>query len=277
MEKILNGTNAAAQIKERIRIIGQKYHTAPTLAVVLVGDNPASQIYVRGKEKDCGECGFNSKVLRLPADTTEGELLATIQGLADDPDVDGILVQLPLPKHIDQKKIIDAIPSAKDVDCFTEQNVGRLIIGSPLFAPCTPAGIIKLLEMYQVPMAGHRMVVVGRSNIVGKPMALLGLTRDMTVTVCHSKTKDLLSFTRQADILVSAVGKPGFIREGMVKPGTVVVDVGMNRDENGKLCGDCEPSVYEKAAAYTPVPGGVGPMTRAMLMVNTARAAGLPV
>lgn len=271
MGKILNGKTLAAHIKAQLKSEIAK-GPPPTLAVILVGNDPASQVYVRNKEKDCQECGIESRMYQLPANTTEQYLLGLINLLANDPDVHGILVQLPLPPHIDQRKVIEAIPPAKDVDCFTEQNVGRLVIGNPRFAPCTPAGIIKLLEAYEVPMAGKHMVVVGRSNIVGKPMALLGLAKNMTVTICHSKTKDLLSFTRQADILVSAVGKPGFIREAMVKPGTVVVDVGMNRDENGKLCGDCEPAVYEKSAAYTPVPGGVGPMTRAMLMQNTFHA-----
>lgn len=271
MGKILNGKTLAAHIKAQLKSEIAK-GPPPTLAVILVGNDPASQVYVRNKEKDCQECGIESRMYQLPANTTEQYLLGLINLLANDLDVHGILVQLPLPPHIDQRKVIEAIPPAKDVDCFTEQNVGRLAIGNPRFAPCTPAGIIKLLEAYEVPMAGKHMVVVGRSNIVGKPMALLGLAKNMTVTICHSKTKDLLSFTRQADILVSAVGKPGFIREGMVKPGTVVVDVGMNRDKDGKLCGDCEPAVYEKSVAYTPVPGGVGPMTRAMLMQNTFHA-----
>ena len=271
MGKILNGKTLAAHIKAQLKSEIAK-GPPPTLAVILVGNDPASQVYVRNKEKDCQECGIESRMYQLPANTTEQYLLGLINLLANDLDVHGNLVQLPLPPHIDQRKVIEAIPPAKDVDCFTEQNVGRLAIGNPRFAPCTPAGIIKLLEAYEVPMAGKHMVVVGRSNIVGKPIALLGLAKNMTVTICHSKTKDLLSFTRQADILVSAVGKPGFIREGMVKPGTVVVDVGMNRDKDGKLCGDCEPAVYEKSVAYTPVPGGVGPMTRAMLMQNTFHA-----
>lgn len=245
----------------------------PCLAVILVGENPASQVYVRGKVKDCGECGIKSLELRMPETTTQEELLAKIAELAADKTVNGILVQLPLPKQINSQHVIEAIDPAKDVDAFHPTNVGYLTQGMPRFAPCTPAGIIKLMEAYNIDPAGKHCVVIGRSNIVGKPMALLLLQRNGTVTICHSGTKNLKDQTLQADILISAVGKTGFVTEDMVKEGAVVIDVAMNRNAEGKLCGDVDyAAVYQKASAITPVPGGVGPMTRVMLLENTLTA-----
>ena len=246
----------------------------PCLAVILVGENPASQVYVRGKVKDCGECGIKSLELRMPETTTQEELLAKIAELAADKIVNGILVQLPLPKQIDERAVIDAIPPEKDVDGFSPVNVGRMQTGQPCFLPCTPAGCIRMIESTGTKIDGKNAVVIGRSNIVGKPMALLLLRRHGTVTICHSRTPNLAEVCRSADILVAAVGKVNLVTADMVKPGAVVIDVAMNRNEAGKLCGDVDfPAVKEVASAITPVPGGVGPMTRAMLMKNTLLAA----
>lgn len=246
----------------------------PTLAVILVGDDPASQVYVRNKEKDCIECGIQSQSYRLGEETTEAQLLDLIDVLNENDRVDGILVQLPLPAHISQEKVIYAIRPDKDVDAFHPINVGRIVTGEDGFLPCTPAGVMELLHTYEIDVSGKACVVVGRSNIVGKPMALLLLRENGTITVCHSKTPDLGEVTRRADILVSAVGKPDFIGGDMVKEGAVVIDVAMNRNAAGKLCGDCVYEEVEKKASYvTPVPGGVGPMTRLILMKNTLRAA----
>ena len=246
----------------------------PCLAVILVGETPASQVYVRGKVKDCGECGIKSLELRMPETTTQEELLAKIAELAADKTVNGILVQLPLPKQINADAVISAIDPAKDVDGFHVANAGALVTGKQGFVPCTPFGVMRLIEKSGVNPRGKSAVIVGRSNIVGKPMALLLLAADATVTVAHSCTPDLSAVTRNADILVAAVGRAKLIKADMVKPGAVVIDVGMNRDENGKLCGDVDfAEVKEIAGSITPVPGGVGPMTIAMLMQNTVLAA----
>ena len=248
----------------------------PCLAVILVGENPASQVYVRGKVKDCGECGIKSLELRMPETTTQEELLAKIAELAADKTVNGILVQLPLPKQIDECAVIDAIPPEKDVDGFSPVNVGRMQTGQPCFLPCTPAGCIRMIESTGTDIAGKNAVVIGRSNIVGKPAALLLLAKNATVTICHSRTKNLKEVCAAADILVAAVGREGFVTGDMVKPGAVVIDVGINRGADGKLHGDVNfAEAAEKAAYITPVPGGVGPMTRAMLMKNTTQAAAM--
>ena len=241
----------------------------PCLAVILVGENPASQVYVRGKINDCAQCGIESCSINLPADTTQETLLAEVKKLAADPAVHGILVQLPLPAQIDEKAVIDAIPPEKDVDGFHPQSVGLLSIGQKGFVSCTPAGIIQLLKRSGIEIDGKECVVVGRSNIVGKPMAMLLIRENGTVTVCHSHTRDLKEVTRRADILVVAIGKRQFITADYVKEGATVIDVGMHRKEDGKLCGDVDfDSVEPVAGAITPVPGGVGPMTIAMLMNN---------
>ena len=269
----IDGKALAALVKDRVREEAAKLPRKPGLAVILVGENPASQVYVNGKEKDCTECGIQSFSHRLPAETSQEELLALVRELNEDRLVDGILCQLPLPKGLDEDAVINAIAPDKDVDCFHPFNVGRMSIGEPVFLPCTPAGVMEMLRAYAVPVKGKNCVVLGRSNIVGKPMAMLLTQADGTVTVCHSKTEHLEEFTRQADILVSAIGKTGFVTADMVKDGAVVIDVAMNRDENGKLCGDVDFAAVEPKASYiTPVPGGVGPMTRAMLMENILTA-----
>lgn len=274
MAKIIDGKALAAQVKARCAAGAQGLARRPGLAVILVGDDPASRVYVSGKERDCAECGFLSFEHKLPADTTEQELLTLIDRLNGDGAVDGILVQLPLPAHLNEEKVLNAISPDKDVDCFHPVNVGKMVTGQPVFLPCTPAGVMEMLRAYEIPVAGRHCVVLGRSNIVGKPMATLLLAQSGTVTICHSKTPDLAAFTRQADILVSAVGRTGLVTADMVKEGTVVIDVAMNRNAEGKLCGDVDFAAVEKKASYiTPVPGGVGPMTRAMLMENLLTAA----
>ena len=246
----------------------------PGLAVILVGDDPASQVYVRHKVKDCEESGLHSLLLRLDADLAEAALLERIAALNADPAIHGILVQLPLPPQIDAGKVIAAISPAKDVDGFSVASAGALMIGRPGFKACTPYGCMKMLEAIGCDPRGKHAVVIGRSNIVGKPMALLLLHAHATVTICHSATPDLAEHTRRADIVVAAVGKRNVLKAGMVKPGAVVIDVGMNRDPEGRLCGDVDfEGVREVAGHITPVPGGVGPMTRAMLLVNTVEAA----
>lgn len=269
----LDGKALAAKIKERVRQEAAALPRRPGLAVVLVGNDPASRVYVTSKRRDCEECGFYSEEYALLEETTQEELLELVESLNGREDIDGILVQLPLPGHLNEEAVIGAIDPRKDVDGFHPMNAGNLLIGRPGFLPCTPAGVMELLEEYGVDPAGKRAVVVGRSNIVGKPMALLLLQKNATVTVCHSRTPDLGEVCRQADILVAAVGRRGLITADMVKEGAAVVDVAMNRDENGKLCGDVVPEAAEKAAYLTPVPGGVGPMTRAVLMENTLLAA----
>lgn len=274
--QLMDGKALAAQKKAAIRAEVERLARTPGLAVVLVGENPASQIYVRGKACDCEECGIRCMDFRLPAQTTESELLTLIAELNGRADVDGILVQLPLPEGIRERRVLEAIAPEKDVDAFHPENVGRLVQGQARYLPCTPAGVMELLRAAGVDPAGRRAVIVGRSNIVGKPMALLLLQADATVTVCHSRTPDLADECRRADILISAVGRRGLITADMIKPGAAVVDVAMNRDEDGKLCGDVDFAAACAVAAHiTPVPGGVGPMTRAMLMENTLRAARL--
>lgn len=275
--QILDGKALAAEIRAEVKAqvddLQQKgVHTA--LAVVLVGDDPASQVYVRNKIKACGEAGIKSLEFRMPSETTQEALLAKIAELNADDTVDGILVQLPLPRQINAEAVIAAIDPAKDVDGFHTANAGALVTGKEGFVPCTPFGVMRLIEKSGVNPAGKTAVIVGRSNIVGKPMALLLLAANATVTVAHSKTPDLGAVTRTADILVAAVGRAKLIKADMVKPGAVVIDVGMNRDENGKLCGDVDfASVKDVAGHITPVPGGVGPMTIAMLLQNTVIAA----
>jgi methylenetetrahydrofolate dehydrogenase (NADP+)/methenyltetrahydrofolate cyclohydrolase len=269
---------------------------APGLTVVLVGESPASMVYVRGKEKAAQEAGMRSEVLRLPATASEHEILATVERLNGDPGVHGILVQLPLPHGVDAQRVIEAIDPAKDVDGFHPVNAGRLLIGLPSFLPCTPAGIVELLKRYRVPLEGKRAVVLGRSNIVGKPMALLLLRENCTVTICHSRTPDLARIAAEADVLVAAIGQPGIVRGDFVKPGAAVVDVGIHtltdesavrdvfgndegklrvfREKGSLLCGDVRPlEVAERAGWLSPVPGGVGPLTIAMLLRNTLEAA----
>lgn len=274
---IIDGKKLAAAVKAEAAAEVQQLKeqgVVPCLAVLLVGEDPASQVYVRGKANDCAECGIESRVIRLDAATTQEELLAQIEALAADDAVHGILVQLPLPAHIDEAAVIAAIPPEKDVDGFTPVNAGRLLTGEPCFAPCTPAGCLRMIRSTGIDITGKRAVVVGRSNIVGKPAALLLLAENATVTVCHSRTQNLADICREADILVAAVGRQGFITGDMIKPGAVVIDVGINRGADGKLHGDVDfAAASEKAAFITPVPGGVGLMTRAMLMKNTVAAA----
>lgn len=275
--QILDGKALAAEIRSEVKTqvaaLAEK-GVSTALAVILVGDDSASQVYVRNKIKACADTGIRSLEFRMPAETTQQQLLAKIAELNADESVDGILVQLPLPKQINADAVISAIAPAKDVDGFHVANAGALVTGKQGFVPCTPFGVMRLIEKSGVNPRGKSAVIVGRSNIVGKPMALLLLAADATVTVAHSRTPDLSSVTRNADILVAAVGRAKLIKADMVKPGAVVIDVGMNRDETGKLCGDVDfAEVKEIAGSITPVPGGVGPMTIAMLMQNTVLAA----
>lgn len=275
--KVIDGVKLAATIREGVaaRSAALAAHgVKPGLAVVLVGSDPASQVYVRNKVTACEKAGMHSVLEQYPADMTQEALLARIETLNADPSIHGILVQLPLPKHIDSHRVIEAIAAEKDVDGFHISNAGLLMTGTPLFRPCTPYGVMKMLESEQVVLRGAVAVVVGASNIVGKPMAMLLQTAGATVTVCNSKTRDLAWHTRHADIVVVATGKPGMVTGDMIKPGAVVIDVGINRGADGKLCGDVDyASAKEVAGAITPVPGGVGPMTIAMLLVNTLEAA----
>jgi methylenetetrahydrofolate dehydrogenase (NADP+)/methenyltetrahydrofolate cyclohydrolase len=278
MSIIIDGSKIAQDIRSEVReetsVLKEKTGIVPGLAVVLVGEDPASQIYVGRKAKACAEVGFLSREYRLPADTSEAKLRGLINDLNHDRLIHGILVQLPLPKHIATDKIIAAIDPHKDVDGFHPVNVGGLVTGSPLFVPCTPRGIMELIDRTGIVLAGKDAVVVGRSNIVGKPMALLLLAQNATVTMCHSKTKDLPKVTARADVLIAAVGRARMITADMVKEGAVVIDVGVNRLDNGKLVGDVAfDEVAARASCITPVPGGVGPMTIAMLMKNTLDAA----
>ncbi|MDX1928980.1 MAG: bifunctional methylenetetrahydrofolate dehydrogenase/methenyltetrahydrofolate cyclohydrolase FolD [Pirellulaceae bacterium] len=286
--QILDGKVTADQIRTEITAEVQHWcaagNPAPTLAAVLVGDDPASQVYVRNKEKACEKVGMHSRLIRRPAETTTAELLALLSELNSDPTVNGILVQLPLPPHIDAQKVLDAASPLKDVDAFSPENVGLLVQGRPRFLPCTPHGVMQVLARYRHTVAGKHVVVVGRSDIVGKPLANMLLQRDIglgrdyanaTVTVCHSQSSDLAAITKSADILVAAVGKPLLITADMVKPGAVVIDVGINR-EGDKLVGDVDfDNVLQVASAITPVPGGIGPLTIAMLLRNTLNAAKL--
>ncbi|AIY05315.1 5,10-methylene-tetrahydrofolate dehydrogenase/ 5,10-methylene-tetrahydrofolate cyclohydrolase [Planococcus sp. PAMC 21323] len=261
------------QVQQRVEKLAQQ-EIIPGLAVVLVGENSASLTYVKNKKKTCEALGMRSDLHQFPETLTEQELLSKIDDLNKDSDIHGILVQLPLPKQIDEFKVISAISPEKDVDGFHPISVGNMMIGKEAFLPCTPHGIMELLAHYDIDPAGKHAVVIGRSNIVGKPIGQLLLQKDATVTYCHSKTKDLAHFTKQADILIAAIGKAKFIDHTFIKPGAVIIDVGMNRDENGKLCGDVDfEDVQETASYVTPVPGGVGPMTIAMLMGNTLQSA----
>lgn len=277
MAKILSGKEVSARIKEELKkeVNALKASgTAPGLAVIIVGDDPASKVYVGRKEAMCAELGMHSEKYALPAETSQDELTALVESLNGDSSIHGILVQLPLPSHLDEKAVINTISPEKDVDAFHPVNVGKIMIGDYDFVPCTPAGIMELIAESNVSIEGKNCVVVGRSNIVGKPMGMLLLHKNGTVTICHSRTRNIKEITRNADILVAAVGRAGFITADMVKPGAVVIDVGMNRLENGRLVGDVDFDAVEKVAgAITPVPGGVGPMTISMLMKNTLTAA----
>lgn len=277
--QIIDGKLISAQVKAEVATevsALREKGIAVTLAVVIVGDDSASRTYVNNKKKDCAEVGVISEEYALPAETTQDELMELIHTLNSRKDVNGILVQLPIPKHLDEKAVIDAILPQKDVDAFHPVNVGKIMIGDFDFLPCTPAGVMEMLAKTGIDPAGKDCVVIGRSNIVGKPMSMLLLHKNATVTICHSKTKNLAEVTRRADILVVAIGRAKFVTADMVKPGAVVIDVGMDRDENGKLCGDVDyEAVKEVAGWITPVPGGVGPMTRAVLLKNTLAAAKL--
>ena len=277
MAVIMDGKALSMKLKNAMKEEVEKLVSQgvnPCLAVIIVGDNPASKVYVNNKKKSCAELGIKSLEYALPEETTEEELLKIIDELNKNDEVDGILCQLPLPKHITEKNIINSISPEKDVDAFHPENVGHIMIGDYTFLPCTPAGVMEILKEYNIDVAGKNCVVVGRSNIVGKPMTMLLLKENATVTVCHSRTDDLASFTREADVLVSAVGKPNLITADMVKENAVVIDVAINRLENGKLCGDVDfENVKDKTSFITPVPGGVGPMTIATLMKNTVTAA----
>ena len=285
MAEIIDGKAIAREVKAQVASEVETLKAGgvvPGLAVVLVGNDPASRTYVTHKEKDCAAVGIYSEEYALPAETSQEELLALVRSLNAKKEVHGILVQLPLPKGLDAEAVIETISPEKDVDAFHPENVGRIMVGNYRFVPCTPAGIMEMLHHESVSPEGKRCVVIGRSNIVGKPTAMMLLHENGTVTVCHSRTRNLKDMCAQADILVAAVGKPKFITADMVKPGAVVIDVGMDRDESGKLCGDVDFAGVEPVASrITPVPGGVGPMTRAMLLKNTVTAAkiqnGIPV
>ena len=275
--QIIDGKKVSAEVKANVKKqteeLKEKFGVTPGLAVVIVGDDPASRVYVNNKKKACEAVGFVSEEYALPAETTQEELLALVNKLNDKEDINGILVQLPLPKHLDDKAVIEAISPLKDVDAFHAVNVGKIMLGEYDFLPCTPAGVMEMLHSYDIPVEGKECVVIGRSNIVGKPMGMLLLHENGTVTICHSRTKNLAEVCRRADILVAAVGIPKFVKADMVKDGAVVIDVGMDRDENGKLCGDVDfDNVKDKCSFITPVPGGVGPMTIATLMKNTLKA-----
>lgn len=275
--QLIDGNALARQIRAEVQGRTQALKTRgiqPALAIILVGEDPASQVYTKHKVNDSTETGLKATLETYPATMTEADLLARIRQLNADPSVHGILVQLPLPKHLDSHKVIETISPAKDVDGFHVASAGALMVGQPGFWPCTPYGCLKMLDSIGYELKGRHAVVIGRSNIVGKPMALMLLGRDATVTVCHSRTADLKAHTLQADVVVAAVGRRNVLTADMVKPGAVVIDVGMNRDDAGKLCGDVDfAGVREVAGWITPVPGGVGPMTRAMLLVNTIEAA----
>ncbi len=278
MAQIIDGKAVSASVRERIaketaEFVKEKGVT-PGLAVIIVGENPASQVYVRNKHKACQDVGMYSVVIEMPGDTTQAQLLEKVDELAKDNAIHGILVQLPLPAHIDEEEVIKAIPPEKDVDAFHPANVGRIMIGNQSFVPCTPAGVMELLDAYDIEIEGKNCVIIGRSNIVGKPQAMLMLQRNATVTICHSKTKNLAEVTSKADILVAAVGRSKFVTADMVKEGAVVIDVGINRGQDGKLYGDVDyDAVFDKVSYITPVPGGVGPMTITMLLKNTLTAA----
>ena len=271
---VMDGKALAAKLKEQVRLRVERMERRPGMAVVLVGEDPAALAYESGKRKDCQQCGVYYDTFRLPGSATQEELTDVIRLLNDREDIDGILLLLPLPKHLDERAAVLAIRPDKDVDCVHPVNMGELALGMDSFLPCTPAGVMRILEEYHIDPAGKRCVVVGRSNIVGKPQALLLLRKHGTVTICHTRTPDLAAECRRADILVCAAGRPGLITADMVKEGAVVIDVSMNRDAQGKLCGDVDYApAAEKAAYITPVPGGTGPVTRAVLMENALAAA----
>lgn len=274
MATILDGKALAKKCKEKVKEEAKTLARTPGLAVIIVGNNPASRVYVNSKRKDCEECGFLSEEYALPEETTEAELINLIQELNDRDDIDGILCQLPLPKGINEEAVLMAIDPDKDVDGFHPMNMGALLVGKEGFLPCTPYGVMEILDEYGIDPNGKHCVVVGRSNIVGKPMSILLLQRHGTITICHSRTPNLADVCRSADILVAAVGKVNIVTADMIKPGAVVIDVAMNHNDAGKLCGDVDyAAAQEVASAITPVPGGVGPMTRAMLMKNTLLSA----
>lgn len=277
MAQIISGTEVSKNVKERVALEVKALNekgVSVGLAVILVGEDPASQVYVRNKARACAVCGIESFEYKLPAETSMEELLGLIDELNHNDKVNGILCQLPLPKGLDEKKVIAAIDPQKDVDAFAEVNVGKIMIGNYSFLPCTPAGCMELIKSVGYDLTGKNAVVLGRSNIVGKPMAMLLLQANATVTVCHSKTQNLAEICRNADVIVAAIGKAKFLKADMVKPGAMIIDVGINRMEDGKLCGDVDFEEVEKIASYiTPVPGGVGPMTIATLMQNTLNAA----
>lgn len=277
MAQCIDGKAVSLSLRKKLQAQVEQLKSqgiTPGLAVVIVGDNPASRIYVNNKKQACQELGILSEEHALSRETTQEELLDLIQQLNVRKEIHGILVQLPLPEHLDEKRVIHSIDPDKDVDAFHPRNVGQIMIGDSRFVPCTPAGILELIDSTGIEVAGKECVVIGRSNIVGKPMALLMLHRNATVTICHSYTKDVAQVSRRGDILIAAVGKANFVGADMVKPGALVIDVGMNRDQNGKLCGDVDFAVVEPIAGWiTPVPGGVGPMTITMLMQNTIVAA----
>ena len=273
----IDGKEVSASVRnditEKVKELSAKGVT-PGLAVIIVGNDPASRVYVNNKKKGCEQTGMNSFEYALPEETTTDELIALIEKLNGEKDVHGILCQLPVPEHIDEEKVLNAISPDKDVDAFHPVNCGKVMTGDYTFAPCTPAGMVEMLKYYNIPIAGKHCVIIGRSNIVGKPMAMLMLKENATVTVCHSRTQNLAEITKQADILVAAVGRPKFVTPDMVKDGAVVLDVGINRMEDGKLCGDVDfDAVCEKTSYITPVPGGVGPMTITRLLKNTLAAA----
>lgn len=277
MAVLIDGKAVAAKIKRDIASEVETLVSAgkrpPCLAVILAGDDKASEVYVRNKHKDCLEVGFKSLQINFGNDVSEAELLKTVSDLASDDGVDGILCQLPLPKQINKDKILAAIPYSKDVDAFNPYNAGLIMQGKPIFAPCTPAGVVRLLDEYGISISGKECVIIGRSDIVGKPLAMLLTARSATVTVCHTRTKDLAFHTKRADIVIAAAGRQGLLTGDMIKDGAVIIDVGINRNSDGKLCGDCDfESCAQKASFITPVPGGVGPMTRAMLLINTLTA-----
>ena len=280
MAQIIDGKAISKLVREEIAAevveFKKKYDSAPGLAVIIVGNDPASQVYVRNKKRGCEEVGFYSESYELPAETTQEELIALVERLNNDDKIHGILVQLPLPKHLNETEVLLKIKPEKDVDAFHPYNVGKIMIGNHDLLPCTPAGVMVLLEKSGIDVSGKKCVVIGRSNIVGKPMAMLLLHANGTVTICHSRTQNLKEVCREADILVASIGKPEFVKGDMVKEGAVVVDVGINRKEDGKLCGDVDFAEVEPKASYiTPVPGGVGPMTITMLLKNTLTAASI--
>lgn len=277
MATIIDGKALAAQVRQEVANEVKQLKAkgiVPGLAVIIVGDDPASRVYVNNKKKDCSDVGIYSEEIALPADTPQDQLLALVKSLNNRSDINGILCQLPLPAHIDEEAVIAAISPNKDVDAFHPSNVGHIMIGDYTFLPCTPSGVMEMIHSAGIGVEGKSCVVIGRSNIVGKPMAMLLMHEHGTVTICHSRTKNLKEICRGADILVAAVGRAKFVTEDMVKPGAAVIDVGMNRDQDDRLCGDVDYEAVEKIAGYiTPVPGGVGPMTRAILLKNTLMAA----